>query len=118
MSSESDSSDDESREVKFELGFSLKLILKNILIIFSNNFPKPLDVLIGRLETHDYDGHVALAKRARDEGELDHLRSIRTKFAAAFPLTGAIWLEWINDEIKLDDIGDLFERGVEDYLAA
>lgn len=86
---------------------------------------EPLPVLIGRLEPHDYDGHVSLAKRAREEGELDHLRTIREKFAEAFPLTEEIWLEWIQDEIKLLDetaedsdhekVVKLFEQGIEDY---
>ena len=59
---------------------------------------EPIETLIGRLESHDYDGHVTLAKRARDEGELDHLRTVRLKFAEAFPLTEEIWMEWIQEK--------------------
>jgi len=85
---------------------------------------EPIETLINRLESHDYDGHVTLAKRAREEGELDHLRTVRLKFAEAFPLTEEIWMEWIQDEVKLaesdaehEQIVELFERGVMDYHA-
>ena len=84
-----------------------------------------LQILISNLDKSDYDGHLKIIKRAKDEGELDILRDSREKFAASFPLTEELWLEWIDDEKKLieDDTGHetliepLFERGVKDYLS-
>ena len=63
---------------------------------------------------------------------MEVLRCGREFFAANFPLTEDLWLEWIEDEKKLIEgnegsedaeeemktmVEPLFERGVKDYLA-
>jgi len=80
-----------------------------------------------------YDSHVALIKACRKIGDLTTLRSAREKMATSFPLTPELWKEWIADERRIIDEGDisaekgssssrdaisaLFERAVVDYLS-
>jgi len=71
----------------------------------------------------DYDAHVELISCFRDLTELEKLRTARERMAKLYPLTPAIWMEWLTDEIKIattpsekQEIEKLFERAVNDYL--
>ena len=49
----------------------------------------------------DYDAHLELVKLCKESGELEELRQARNNFSKIFPLTEALWLEWIADEQTL-----------------
>ncbi len=73
---------------------------------------------------YDYDKYLALIQVLKENGELDDLRSIRSKFAQAYPLAPDIWLAWLSDEQKLamsneekEKVGELFEKAVTDYVS-
>lgn len=70
-----------------------------------------------------YDAHVQLIEIYRKLGDLKSLREACERFRECFPLTPAIWLSWIKDEIKIASsdeekkrIIDLFDLAVRDYL--
>jgi RNA recognition motif-containing protein len=57
-------------------------------------------------------------------GELELIRSARERMSQIFPLTPKLWLQWINDEIKIasnevekNNVLKLFDRSVNDYLS-
>ncbi|KAK2145987.1 hypothetical protein LSH36_641g00031 [Paralvinella palmiformis] len=69
----------------------------------------------------NYEVHLKLISYLRNEGELDRLRLARKKMYSVFPLTEQLWLEWIEDEVKVcaDDrnaIRKLFDMAVQDYM--
>ncbi|XP_071479230.1 squamous cell carcinoma antigen recognized by T-cells 3-like [Diadema antillarum] len=73
---------------------------------------------------YQYDAHLKLITLLRQTGELEKLRQARQNMSELFPLTGELWMQWIQDELKLlgegderERIMDLFERAVKDYLA-
>ena len=75
------------------------------------------------LKGSDYDLHLKLVKLCKESGELVELRLARNNFAKMFPLTEALWLEWIEDEKLVSQTDDehsalirLFERAIEDYM--
>lgn len=86
------------------------------------------EVEIQRLEEQlsinafDYNCHVDLIKLLRGEGRLHRLRKARTNMSELFPLTEELWLDWLQDEIKLAEDSDrqtiyeLFEKAVKDYI--
>lgn len=70
-----------------------------------------------------YDVHVQLVEIYRKLGDLKSLREACERFRECFPLTAAIWLAWIKDEIKIasnaaekENVLKLFELAVQDYL--
>ncbi|KAK1370555.1 Squamous cell carcinoma antigen recognized by T-cells 3 [Heracleum sosnowskyi] len=72
----------------------------------------------------NYDAHVQYISALRKEGELEKLRGAREAMSEVFPLTPAMWQEWIKDEISISSGSDaftavekLYERGVLDYLS-
>mmetsp|Transcript_11069 Transcript_11069/g.40539 ORF Transcript_11069/g.40539 Transcript_11069/m.40539 type:complete len:890 (+) Transcript_11069:75-2744(+) len=77
----------------------------------------------------DYHGYLALLAFCRRFHKHQLLRRKREAFAAAFPLSPALWLEWIEDEKRpqqqgktlrprrLAYIHGLFERAVEEYAS-
>lgn len=67
--------------------------------------------------------HVQLVDVYRKLGDLKSLREACERFRDVFPLTPAIWLAWIKDEIKIagsaaekENIINLFNLAVQDYL--
>ncbi|XP_063971619.1 squamous cell carcinoma antigen recognized by T-cells 3-like isoform X1 [Lytechinus pictus] len=73
---------------------------------------------------YQYDAHLKLITILRQAGELEKLRKARQNMSELFPLTGELWMQWIQDELKLMESGDdrqkvmeLFDRAVKDYLA-
>ena len=68
----------------------------------------------------DYDAHVTVIALLRGLGELERTRAARERFAAAFPLTEAQWVEWIDDEHRAEGgtaAAALVERSLEDYMS-
>lgn len=70
-----------------------------------------------------YESHVELVGIYKKLGELRSLREAFQRFHEYFPLTPALWLEWINVEKCLattdkqkEFIIQLFDQAVEDYL--
>nr|XP_057927176.1 squamous cell carcinoma antigen recognized by T-cells 3 [Doryrhamphus excisus] len=75
------------------------------------------------INAFDYNCHVDLIKLLKQEGELVRLRKARQKMSELFPLTEEIWLDWLKDEIRLNEdepnrekVNELFERAVKDYI--
>ena len=71
----------------------------------------------------DYASHIALINKLRKMGELERLRAARENMSEKYPLSPELWLEWIQDEIKLattpeekNIVIQLCERAVIDYL--
>uniref|UniRef100_A0A166I0D0 RRM domain-containing protein n=1 Tax=Daucus carota subsp. sativus TaxID=79200 RepID=A0A166I0D0_DAUCS len=72
----------------------------------------------------NYDAHVQYISALRKEGEIEKLRAAREAMNELFPLTPAMWQEWIKDEISMTSGSDtftavekLYERGLADYLS-
>ncbi|KAG8145989.1 hypothetical protein E2320_012417 [Naja naja] len=70
---------------------------------------------------YDYNSHLALIKIMRDS-ELGLWRA-RQNMSQVFPLTEALWLDWLKDEIReaktdsrREKVYGLFERAVKDYI--
>ncbi|KAL5708217.1 hypothetical protein ACHQM5_019036 [Ranunculus cassubicifolius] len=91
---------------------------------------EPSDIEITALETmlienpYLYDTHLEYIKGLRKLGEIEKLRVARESISRIYPLSPAMWQEWIRDEISLssgeegfDVISELYERGVRDYLS-
>uniref|UniRef100_H3DEK9 Spliceosome associated factor 3, U4/U6 recycling protein n=1 Tax=Tetraodon nigroviridis TaxID=99883 RepID=H3DEK9_TETNG len=73
------------------------------------------------INAFDYNCHVDLIKLLKQEGELFSLRKARQRMSELFPLTEEIWLDWLKDEIGLEQpnrekLYELFERAVKDYI--
>jgi len=73
---------------------------------------------------YNYAAHLELVTVLRQSEDFEKLRNARNKFSEYYPLTGELWIEWINDELKIatseDDkkmVEELFEKGVKDYLS-
>ncbi|KAH1015492.1 squamous cell carcinoma antigen recognized by T-cells 3 [Dendroctonus ponderosae] len=71
-----------------------------------------------------YESHVELVGIYKKLGELRSLREAFQRFHEYFPLTPALWMEWINVEKCLattdkqkEFIIQLFDQAVEDYLS-
>ncbi|XP_033115264.1 squamous cell carcinoma antigen recognized by T-cells 3-like isoform X2 [Anneissia japonica] len=71
-----------------------------------------------------YDNHVKLIELMKETGELEKLRDARNAMAKIFPLSEDLWLEWVQDEVKLasseDDkqmVLEVLDRAVSDYLS-
>ncbi|XP_022913812.1 squamous cell carcinoma antigen recognized by T-cells 3 [Onthophagus taurus] len=69
-----------------------------------------------------YDNHVELTELYRKLGDLTSMRAAYERFSTAYPLTATIWLQWIQDEIKISQtdkekrrILDLFKKAIRDY---
>ncbi|XP_027353606.1 squamous cell carcinoma antigen recognized by T-cells 3 isoform X2 [Abrus precatorius] len=74
----------------------------------------------------NYDAHLQYIKLLRRMGDVDKLARARETMSESFPLSPAMWLEWINDELSLNTasrpeafsrIQKLYERGLFDYLS-
>lgn len=66
----------------------------------------------------DYSAHVESVALLRGRGDLDLARAARERFAAAFPLSEAQWMAWIDDEERAGAAtAALVERSLEDYLS-
>ena len=70
---------------------------------------------------YDYQAHINLIGKCSEMQQWEKLRSAREIMSSTFPLTEQLWLWWIGDEIKLEELSTsevclLFERAVEDYL--
>lgn len=70
-----------------------------------------------------YDVHLELVEIYYKLGDLTSMRAAYERFHECFPLTSAIWLKWIKEEIKLattptdqKKVLKLFEEAVQDYL--
>ncbi|XP_043722052.1 squamous cell carcinoma antigen recognized by T-cells 3 isoform X2 [Telopea speciosissima] len=71
-----------------------------------------------------YETHVQYIKSLRRLGHIEKLREARESMNALFPLTPAMWQEWVKDEASLSTgpetsvvIEKLFERGLHEYLS-
>ena len=73
---------------------------------------------------YNYNAHLELVNLLRKTDNFNQLRTARQNFSDFYPLTGELWVEWINDEMKVATsmeekkaVEDLFERGVKDYVS-
>ena len=73
---------------------------------------------------YNYDAHLNLVKLLRKTEHFDKLREARKSFSQFYPLTSALWIDWINDEQKIASseedkkfVLSLFETGVQDYVS-
>ena len=71
-----------------------------------------------------YDTHVKYISKLRECRLWQRARVARQAMQQRFPLTEALWLEWLANEIgeagsqqDIDDIAKLFELAVDDYLS-
>jgi len=71
---------------------------------------------------YNYSAYVDLISSLQKTDDLTKLRAVREKFSQHYPLTGELWIEWINDELKIvscdedkQKVGELFEKGIKDY---
>ena len=73
-----------------------------------------------------YEVHLEYIRALMKQGEfVDKIRHARERFSQYFPLTEALWTEWIQEELSYVSTAEeaskvvaLFERGVKDYLGA
>ncbi|XP_077995883.1 spliceosome associated factor 3, U4/U6 recycling protein-like [Glandiceps talaboti] len=84
---------------------------------------------IAELETrvsaspYQYELHVQLINLLRKEGELEKLHQARERMHQLFPLSEELWLQWLQDEIRIgseddrEEITTLFERAIGDYMS-
>ncbi|CAJ1963814.1 unnamed protein product [Sphenostylis stenocarpa] len=72
----------------------------------------------------NYDAHLQYITLLRRTGDVDKLRRAREAMSELFPLSPAMWRQWIKDELSLvtasrpeafSRILNLYERGVFDY---
>lgn len=73
---------------------------------------------------YNYNAHLQLVTLLRKSDNFDQLRNARKAFSEHYPLTGELWIDWINDELKIAStdeekqaVEDLFEAGVGDYVS-
>ncbi|KAG0042584.1 Splicing factor [Gryganskiella cystojenkinii] len=73
---------------------------------------------------NQYEQHLQLINLLKESTLLDELRDARENMSKTFPLTEALWLDWIKDEssiaISEDDkkrILELYEKATADYLS-
>ncbi|KAL0271899.1 UNVERIFIED_CONTAM: hypothetical protein PYX00_005061 [Menopon gallinae] len=71
-----------------------------------------------------YQSHVELINVLKQLADLDRLRTARNRMAKEFPLTPELWIDWLEDEIKIASTDEenkavlkLFDRAVKDYLS-
>merc|ERR1719272_974436 len=70
---------------------------------------KKLTITVFKCETalrenkYAYQTHVDYITALRQLGVVDKIRHARQKFSEAFPLTEALWLGWIREEITMLD---------------
>ncbi|KAJ4950595.1 hypothetical protein NE237_027427 [Protea cynaroides] len=71
-----------------------------------------------------YEAHVQYIKSLRRLGHIEKLREARESMNALFPLSPAMWQEWVKDEASLSTghetfvaVEKLYERGVHEYLS-
>ncbi|OZJ05109.1 hypothetical protein BZG36_01382 [Bifiguratus adelaidae] len=75
-------------------------------------------------DPYQYDKHVALIQSLRTLGMFEELRNAREQMRQLFPLSEALWTEWIEDEksMALDKEGkelvlNLYTQAQQDYLS-
>ena len=73
---------------------------------------------------YDYSAHLELVNLLRKTDNFTQLRCARKAFSEKYPLTGELWIQWIEDEIKVMSseeektyITELFEKGLQDYVS-
>ena len=73
---------------------------------------------------YDYSAHLELVTLLRKTDNFAQLRSARKAFSEKYPLTGELWISWVEDEIKVISseeekkyIVELFEKGLQDYIS-
>ncbi|CAH8617357.1 Squamous cell carcinoma antigen recognized by T-cells 3 [Schistosoma haematobium] len=80
--------------------------------------------LCHRLEKNpfDYNAHVQLIECLRKIGDFKRLKTSRERMHETYPLTPALWLQWIDDELNnastLEEkrrVEILFKRAIDDY---
>ena len=83
-----------------------------------------LSLLQLSMNCYDYTKHVQLIEKLESSGELELIRAARERMSKVYPLTPKLWLNWINDEIKIATTDDekkavlqLFDRAVNDYVS-
>lgn len=71
-----------------------------------------------------YDAHVELVGIYKKLMNLTQMRAAYERFRKVYPLTPALWLDWLRDEMRVacsesekNYILDLFEQAVKDYLS-
>ncbi|ORX55911.1 hypothetical protein BCR36DRAFT_320539 [Piromyces finnis] len=71
-----------------------------------------------------YDLHVKYIEKLREMGKFEELRTARNNMKNIFPLSEALWLEWINDEKRVactpeekKEILKLYESSFKDYYS-
>ena len=76
------------------------------------------------INPYNYNAHLELVTLLRKTDHFDQLRSARQSFCEFYPLTPELWIDWINDELKVAStdeekqmVEDLFEKGVKDYVS-
>ncbi|XP_066142437.1 squamous cell carcinoma antigen recognized by T-cells 3 [Euwallacea fornicatus] len=104
MDSSSDSNDDSETKVAMVRAKQLERILTN--------------------NKYIYEVHDELVAIYKSLGDLDSLRSAFKSFHECYPLTPALWMEWINVEKNLattaeqhEHVFELFQQAVDDYLS-
>ena len=50
---------------------------------------------------YDYSAHIELVNLLRKTDNFTQLRSARKAFSEKYPMTGDLWIQWIEDEIKV-----------------
>lgn len=76
-------------------------------------------------EPYSYDLHLEKIKILKGLGDVDRLRGARERMSQLYPLTPALWIEWLEDEVKMMSVAteeekqgvfNLCERAVKDYV--
>ena len=73
---------------------------------------------------YNYSAHLNLVSLLRKTEHFDKLRDARKSFSEYYPLTPALWIDWIGDEQKIASseeekkfVSSLFETAVQDYVS-
>ena len=76
------------------------------------------------LNAFDYDSHLKLIELTKKAGDLNELRLARIQMSSIYPLTPALWLDWLSNEIEFKEndqanqrILELFEKAIDDYVS-
>lgn len=69
-----------------------------------------------------YELHVKLIGITKELGDFEQLRLARRQMHSVYPLSPALWLDWIKDELKVAvspaekrQVEELFNQAIEDY---
>ena len=73
---------------------------------------------------YNYNAHLQLVTLLRKTDNFNELRAARKSFSEHYPLTAELYIDWVNDELKIASteeekraVEELFEKGVKDYVS-